>query len=93
MHFRLVGRNQNPFSYSESLLLEDLFSFLSVLGKPEVLLMKELNPVKFRAAGTTLMNSLNFNQFSSITRLVLPVGESAARGHCEGRAERFIPTG
>lgn len=34
-------------------------------------------------------------QFSSITRKKAgaPVGESAARGHCEGRAGRFKSTG
>lgn len=45
MYFRLVGMNQNPISYSESILLEDLFSFLTVsASNPELLLKKE--PVK-----------------------------------------------
>lgn len=30
VYFRLVGMSRNPISYSESILFEDLFSFLHI---------------------------------------------------------------
>ena len=76
VYFRLVGMSRNPISYSESILFEDLFSFLHICKESRELLMKERKPIKYnspRHHSNKLHVSISpqlcwLLQFSSITR-------------------------